>query len=105
MAKARSRAGSSRPALSEQDTWDQAGTGKLIFMTLPSGQLLYYGYDALGRVTSVSVGPGYGGPFTTIVSGLSYFPYGGLRGIEFANGLTRWGENVESFCKMPSIAS
>ncbi len=74
-------------------TYDQAGTGKLIFMTLPGGQLLNYSYDALGRINGVGIGPGYSGPFTSVVSNLSYFPFGLLREIDFNNGVVRYENN------------
>jgi RHS repeat-associated protein len=74
-------------------TYDQTGTGKLIFMTLPGGQMLNYSYDALGRISGVSIGSGYSGPFTPVVSNLSYFPFGSLREIDFNNGVVRYENN------------
>ena len=83
-------------------TYDQAGTGKLIFMTLPGGQLLNYGYDALGRISGIGIGASYSGPFSKVVSNLSYFPFGALREIDFANGVVRY-ENDDLEYKLDGL--
>jgi RHS repeat-associated protein len=56
--------------------------GQLASMTLPSGQIVTYGYNTHGRVTSVSVGG------TTILNGVTYDPFGPVTGWVWGNGST-----------------
>jgi RHS repeat-associated protein len=54
-------------------TWGQSGTaaGKLQSITYPSGAQVQYGFDATGRVNSVSV-TGADGTVTQVLTGLNY---------------------------------
>lgn len=53
--------------------------GRLVAQTLPSGNQLFYTYDAAGRVASISVGG------TTIVTNVTWEPFGPARGWTWGN--------------------
>ncbi|WFT82595.1 DUF6531 domain-containing protein [Methylobacterium sp. CB376] len=74
-------------------TYDAAGSGRLLFLTYPSGRVVTYGYDALGRVNSVGLKMSATAPEQVIASWAGYFPFGGLRGLTFGNGLNMWSNN------------
>lgn len=67
---------------------------RLVGMTYPSGLVVSYGRDALGRVSSV--GLSRGGFTLPLVDALSYLPFGPVAQIQFGNGqaLTKaWDQN------------
>ena len=67
---------------------------RLVGMTYPSGLMVSYGRDALGRVSSVSLSRG--GFTLPLVDALSYLPFGPVAQIQFGNGqaLTKaWDQN------------
>ena len=61
--------------------------GRLIAMTYPSGTQLAYTFDLTGRVSQISATPA-GGSAQTVVSGVTYHPFGGAKGFAFGNGQT-----------------
>ena len=68
-------------------TWGTSGTanGKLQAVTYPSGAIVNYGYDAAGRVSSVSV-TGADGTVTPILSGVAYTALGQPQSWAWGNG-------------------
>ncbi|WP_167858444.1 RHS repeat-associated core domain-containing protein [Methylobacterium nonmethylotrophicum] len=70
--------------------YDATGTGRLRFLTYPSGRVVVYGYDALGRVNYVGLKASANGSEQVIASWAGYFPFGPLRGFSFGNGLNSW---------------
>jgi RHS repeat-associated protein len=61
----------------------QPGTGRLASMTYPAGGTLLYSYDANGRVTAIMGSSG-----TAVVSGVTYHPFGRVKGWTWGNGST-----------------
>jgi RHS repeat-associated protein len=61
----------------------EAVTGRLASMTYPAGGTLLYSYDANGRVTAIT---GSGG--TAAVSGVTYHPFGRVKGWSWGNEAT-----------------
>ena len=59
---------------------------RIASITYPSGNLVTYNRDALGRVSSVTVK--IGTTTTTLVSNASYYPFGPLNVLTFGNGRT-----------------
>ena len=58
-----------------------ATTGRLISITYPKGKVLTFGYDAAGRVTSLTVGS------AIIATNVTYFPFGAPSGWTWGNSL------------------
>jgi RHS repeat-associated protein len=56
-------------------------------MTYPSGRTVTYTFDTLGRVSGVSTTPP-GGSAQTLASGITYQPFGGVKGLTFGNAQT-----------------
>lgn len=54
--------------------------GQLVSMILPSGNVLAYGYDSAGRVASITANN------NTLISGVSYGPFGPVTGWTWGNG-------------------
>jgi RHS repeat-associated protein len=59
-----------------------ATTGRLTSITYPKGKVLTFGYDAAGRVTSLTVGS------SIIATNIAYFPFGAPSGWTWGNSLT-----------------
>ncbi|MGE7155978.1 hypothetical protein ACQKJ1_19815 [Methylorubrum rhodesianum] len=78
-------------------TYDAAGTGKLISMTYPSGRVITYNYDALGRVIYIGLKNSATATEQQVVSWAGYFPFGTLRGLSFGNGLNMWSNKSEEY--------
>jgi RHS repeat-associated protein len=57
------------------------GAGRLGNVTLPSGSVVTYGYNANGQVTSVTLNGS-----TTIINGITYDPFGPITGWTWGNG-------------------
>ena len=55
----------------------------------PSGHVISYGRDVLGRINSATYSPSTGGSVITLASGVTYAPFGPLTGLQYGNGLTR----------------
>lgn len=60
---------------------------RLRSITYPSGDVVSYARDSVGRVQSVTYTPSGGAP-VTVVSNVSYYPFGPINSIEFGNGRT-----------------
>jgi len=54
--------------------------GRTTGLTYPSGRSLGYGFDAQGRITDITMDG------RTILSGIGYFPFGGVQAWTWANG-------------------
>jgi YD repeat-containing protein len=59
--------------------------GRLAGFTYPSGRTVTYGFDALGRVNTLSTTPP-GGSAQSVVSNVAYHPFGGVKGFTLGNG-------------------
>ncbi|MEQ1890176.1 MAG: DUF6531 domain-containing protein, partial [Alphaproteobacteria bacterium] len=59
----------------------------LVTLTYPSGRIVNYTRDALGRVISVSTRLNASAPPVTAASGITYAPFGPLTGFTFGNGI------------------
>lgn len=59
--------------------------GKLDQLTYPSGRTVSYSFDSLGRVSGVTTTKS-GGTAQTVVSGVAYHPFGGVKGYTLGNG-------------------
>ena len=57
-------------------------SGNLVTLTLPSGQVITYGYNSNNQLTSVTVGS------TTVLSSVSYDPFGPVTGWTWGNSST-----------------
>jgi RHS repeat-associated protein len=60
-------------------------SGRLDQLTYPSGRLVNYSFDGLGRVSGVTTTKP-GEPAQTVVSGVAYHPFGGVKGYTLGNG-------------------
>lgn len=61
---------------------------RLASITYPSGAIVAYARDALGRVTAVTWKANAGAAATTVVSNASYYPFGPLNVLIYGNGRT-----------------
>jgi len=59
--------------------------GQLASLALPSGKMITYGYNANGQVTSVTLN---GSPNVTILSNVTYDPFGPITGWTWGNSTT-----------------
>jgi RHS repeat-associated protein len=59
----------------------------LASVTYPSGRVVTYLHDALGRVSSVLSRPTAGGTDVTLASSITFKPFGPLSGLTYGNGL------------------
>jgi len=62
-------------------------SGRLDQLTYPSGRLVSYTFDALGRVGGITTTKPGDQP-QTLVSGVTYHPFGGVKGYTLGNGQT-----------------
>jgi YD repeat-containing protein len=60
-------------------------SGRLSGLTYPSGRTVSYGFDALGRILSVSTVPPNGSA-QTVVSNVAYQPFGDVKSYTLGNG-------------------
>ncbi len=60
---------------------------RVLTLTYPDNAKLTYTRDAMGRITAASLTPSGGSPMT-VVSGLTYEPFGPVTGWTFGNGVT-----------------
>jgi YD repeat-containing protein len=61
--------------------------GRLSSMTYPSGRQLAYGFDAAGRIAGITTTPP-GGSAQTVVANVAYHPFGGVKSFTYGNGQT-----------------
>jgi RHS repeat-associated protein len=69
---------------SDVTTYTRSPAGRLLSITHPSGNQVNYTYDADGRVSGVTATTGSG--TTTLVSNVSYLPFGPVSGYTLGNG-------------------
>jgi RHS repeat-associated protein len=62
------------------------GAGRLSAMTYPSGAVVVFLRNANGQVQRIDASPGPGSPQITLVSSVSYLPFGPLTSLTFGNG-------------------
>ena len=62
-------------------------SGRMNTITYPSGRLVTYSFDSAGRISGVTTTPA-GGSLQTVVSGVTYHPFGGVSGFTYGNGQT-----------------
>lgn len=61
---------------------------RIATITYPSGSIATYEYDAVGRTNALTWKTDAGATPTTIVSGISYYPFGPVKVLKFGNGRT-----------------
>ena len=66
-------------------TYDAAG--HILTETYPSGRIVTYSRDALGRISAISTQQNSGATAVSIATSASYEPFGPLSGLTFGNGL------------------
>ncbi len=71
-------------------TYNYTGPGFLWDITYPSGRQVRFGYDDLGRRNYVDIKRSATVAEEPVVLSANRLPYGGIRGITFANGLSLW---------------
>jgi len=69
-----------------QYTYDTSGN--LTSMIYPTGRLVTYVRDAAGRVQSITTQASIGAPIQTLLSGMTYMPFGPAAGYTYGNGLS-----------------
>ncbi|WP_346361256.1 RHS repeat-associated core domain-containing protein [Bosea sp. (in: a-proteobacteria)] len=83
LSETRSIAGKSYVIGYEYDTSE-----KVTRIVYPSGRIVAFGRDATGRVSGVTTRLNAGASPATLASGVTYQPFGDLRGLTFGNGLS-----------------
>jgi RHS repeat-associated protein len=66
-------------------------------ITYPSGRIVTYAHDQLGRATSVTTRANAAAPAVTLVSGITYEPLGSMLAATYGNGLSlsqSWGNDA-----------
>ena len=66
-------------------TYDAAGN--ILTETYPSGRIVTYTRDALGRILGITTKQNSGASAVTVASGVGYEPFGPLSGFTFGNSL------------------
>jgi RHS repeat-associated protein len=61
----------------------------LASITYPSGHIITYTRDAMGRVTAIAYKASSGATPVTLASSVTYEPFGPVTGLTYGNGLTR----------------
>ncbi len=67
--------------------WAYNKADRMTQLVYPSGSVVNYSHDALGRISAINVTPA-GGSAQTLVSAVSYYPYGPVKQITWGNGAT-----------------
>jgi RHS repeat-associated protein len=80
-----SRTVSTTPAFTSSYTYDLAGN--VTSITYPSGRIVNFQRDTLGRITGVTTNQSSGAPNQTIASSISWLPYSGINSLTFGNGI------------------
>lgn len=57
-------------------------------ITYPSGRIVEYAYDTLGRISGVTTKASAGASSETVASSVAYQPFGPLKGLTYGNGLS-----------------
>jgi RHS repeat-associated protein len=67
--------------------WSYDLADRVSGMTYPSGTTVTYGRDSVGRITSIGATPAGGSP-TTLISAVTYYPYGPVKQVTWGNAST-----------------
>ena len=67
-------------------SYARSAAGKILTITHPSGDQVSYGHDVVGRVNAITATTASGS--TTLVSGVTYVPFGPVSGYTLGNGQT-----------------
>lgn len=70
-------------------TYDYDLADNVTNIVYPSGHVISYARDSMGRISSVLYQPSVSGTTTTLASSVSYAPFGPLTGLVYGNGLAR----------------
>jgi RHS repeat-associated protein len=76
--------------------------GQLQSITYPSGQTVSYGYNTNNQVTSVTL---LGSPNVTILSGVTYDPFGPITGWTWGNGTSSTSRAFDTDGKLTTITN
>lgn len=68
-------------------TYGYDSSGRLSSVTYPSGRLVSYSFDAVGRISQITTTPA-GGSAATVISSVVYHPFGGAKGWTYGNSQT-----------------
>jgi RHS repeat-associated protein len=69
-------------------TYNRDIYGRLDSMVYPSGMILNYTYDSLGRLDKITMQANSGGVEVTIVENIDYLPFGGIKSYDYGNGMS-----------------
>jgi RHS repeat-associated protein len=69
-------------------TYGYDADGNVVQIADPTGHIISYTRDLLGRITAISWQAGPGGTVLPIITGVTYQPFGAVASISYANGLT-----------------
>jgi RHS repeat-associated protein len=61
--------------------------GNVVQMVYPSGRIVSYSRDAVGRIAGVTTQADAASPVVTLASGIGYMPFGALSVLTYGNGL------------------
>jgi RHS repeat-associated protein len=82
-----SRTVSATPAFTSNYAYDLAGN--VTSVTYPSGRIVNFQRDTLGRITGVTTNQSSGASSQTIASSISWVPYSGVNSLTFGNGIVQ----------------
>ena len=63
--------------------------GRITSIIYPSGRIISYDRDALGRIIAITTKDDTGAPEQTIVSDVQYQPYGSVASLDYGNGIAQ----------------
>ncbi len=63
-------------------------TSNVSSITYPSGTLIDYTRDSMGKVTAVTAKPKGASSFSNVATSITYEPFGPVKGVNFGNGIT-----------------
>ena len=66
----------------------EGADGNVTQATYPSGRIVTYSRDSLGRISGVTTKKDASSAAVTLASGVTYQPFGGLAALNYGNGLT-----------------
>ncbi len=74
--------------------------GQLASMVMPSGKMVAFGYNSNNQVTSITLN---GSPNVTILSGVTYDPFGPIKGWTWGNGSATTSRSFDTDGKLSGI--
>lgn len=75
--------------LAQNTVWAYNSADRITSITYPSGSLVSYGRDSLGRIASIAVKPAGSSGTQSLISAVSYYPFGPVKQITWASGQTQ----------------